>query len=98
MRSNSTMYCCSGFETEDVLHLEVFHLSRFAFGVDHESVTVAKHPTDHAIVLEGGVIEITQHRLLSRHVHRQVVIRPRKGMSLFLMAVDASGSSNVGGL
>jgi hypothetical protein len=81
-----------GREAKNILDLKVLHLAIFTLGVNHVSIPITIHSTDETIMLEGGIIKVSQHGIFGRVIHRQIMIRSSERLSLFLMAIHATGT------
>ena len=46
-------------------------------------------------MLQARIIKIAQHRLITGHVHRQIVMRTFKGLRLLCVTIDALRSPHV---
>ncbi len=71
--------------TERVLDRKVLHPAVRALGMDEKLALPTEHPRRDALVRELPIVEVAQHRLLGRQVHRPIVVRA--GPSVRLLGV-----------
>jgi len=74
------------FDAESVFDFEVPHFTVGAFGVDHELVTVAKHPRGNSEVLDGLIVKVSQNGCGASDVHGFVVMGAGEQFDLLLVA------------
>ena len=62
-------------DTERVLDLEGGELAVRPVGLDEKLSVLAEEARTHAVIVEARVVEIAEHRLVGRVLHREVVLR-----------------------
>jgi hypothetical protein len=76
-------------ESEGVGDLVLGHLPGRALGPDEEAAVAAVEAGGDAEVLELGAVEVTEHGLLARLLHRPIVVRASPPLVLVPVTVDA---------
>ena len=76
-------------EAEGVLHLEHRELAVRTIRLDQEFPVLAEETGMHAVIVEAGVVEIAEHGLVGRVLHRGLVLR---GAPQFRFGLVAAGA------
>jgi hypothetical protein len=76
-------------DPESVFHLERGRVAVGAVSLDQELPILAKETRTHAVIVEARVVKIAKHRLVSRVIHRLLVVRCAPQLRLRLMAPGA---------
>src|SRR5262249_54305116 len=77
-------------DAESVFHLERGEPAVGPIGLDQKFPVLAEEAGMQAVVIEARVVEIAEHRLVGRVIHRQLVLRRAPERRLRLMTLCAS--------
>ena len=81
---------------ENIGNLEVLQLAVLPVGVYHEFVTFAKESGGDAVIVEAGVVEVSQHCVRPRQLHGEVVVRAAPLLVFLGVAVLTGGGAGEG--
>ena len=83
-------------DAERVFHLEHGKLAVGTVGFDEEFSVLAEEARMHAVIIEACVVEIAEHRLVGRVLHRRLVLRGLPQSCFRLMAACAGLAADEG--
>ncbi len=85
-----------GIDAESVFHLEGGELAVGPVGLDQELAVLAEEARMHSVIVEAGIVEISEHRLVGRMVHRVLVLGGLPPLRLGAVAAGAGLAAHEG--
>ena len=87
-----------GLDPEYIAHRKVGHATVFSGGVHDKVLTLPAEGGGHAAVREAGVVEVTQHAVGCRRLHREVVVRALPGLIGVAVTAPTAVAPDIAGM